>query len=233
MNKIDVSVIIPCLNEEEGIGSCIKKIQKVFEDKKIKGEIIVCDNGSTDNSEKIARSLGVKLLHELNRGYGNSYLKIIKSSGVIKGKYIIMGDADGSHDFSEIPKFLNALEEGNDFVIGSRFKGVIEKGSMRFLHKYFGNPILNFIFNFLFKTKFSDTHCGYRAIRKENLYKLDLNCEGMEFALEMLLKVVRAKMKIKEIPVNQYKEASKFKPLKESFKVGFRHLKFMFKNYKR
>ena len=214
------SVVIPCRNEELTIGICIKKIQKVFEKNKIKGEIIVSDS-SSDRSAEIAESLGAKVIKHNKVGYGNAYLEGFKH---VKGKYIIIGDADNTYDFFEIPKFIESLKS-NDFIIGNRFKGKMEKGSMPWLHRYIGNPILSLILRILFKTKIKDTHCGFRAIKKEELDKLNLVTPGMEFASEMIIKSIKNNLKIKEIPVNYGKRLGESKL--RSFNDGWKHLRFM------
>ncbi|MAG18205.1 MAG: hypothetical protein CL944_01890 [Candidatus Diapherotrites archaeon] len=218
----NISVVMPCLNEEKSIKTCIEKIQKVFKNNKISGEIIVSDNASTDSSVKIAKDLGVKVVNQSIKGYGAAYLQGLKSA---KGNYIIIADSDNTYDFLEMPKFIQALDNGYDFVIGSRFKGKMQKGSMKPLHKYIGNPFLNFIFNILYKTNFSDTHSGFRAFTKKGINNLDLKQQGMEFALEMIVKVSKANLKSTEIPVNYYVREGHSKL--SSFKDGTRHLSFM------
>ena len=224
MGEIEVSVVLPCRNERETIGICIKKIKEIFKNNCINGEIIVSDS-SNDGSDKIAKILGAMVIKHDKKGYGNAYLEVFK---YINGKYIIIGDADNTYDFLEIPKFLDSLNQGYDFVIGSRLRGEILPGSMKWLHQYVGNPMLNAIFNLLFKTSLSDTHCGFRAFRKEVLDKLNLKHTGMEFALEMLTKVVKNNFRIKEIPITYYPREGISKL--NSFRDGFRHLGFMLWN---
>ena len=179
----EVSVILPALNEEFTIGECIKKIQAVFKRNAINGEIIVADS-STDKTAAIASSLGAKIITPQAPGYGNAYLAAFRHA---RGRYLILGDADDTYDFSEIPKLLAPLKSGADFVIGSRFKGTIHKGSMAPLHRYIGNPVLTWMINAIFRTHFSDTHSGFRAITREALDRLGLKTGGMEFASEMLV----------------------------------------------
>lgn len=223
---IYVSVILPCRNEEKGIGLCIRKVQKAFKNCKISGEIIVSSN-SDDGSADIAKKLGVKVVEHRRIGYGSAYLEGFK---IAKGKYIIMGDADNTYDFLEIPKFIHALDEGYDFVIGTRLKSKILPGSMRWLHQYIGNPLLTFIFNILFRTRLSDAHSGFRAFKREVLKKMNLKSHGMEFALEMLIQASKDGIEIKEIPITYHprKGISKL----NSFGDGFRHLKFMYNYWK-
>jgi len=219
----DVSVVIPTLNEEETIAICINKVKKVFKENNIDGEIIVSDS-STDKTPEIAKSLGAKVIYPKKRGYGNAY---IEGFNAAKGRYLVMGDADDTYDFLEIPKFLDPLKKKEaDFVIGSRFKGEIKKGAMPSLHRYIGNPVLTKILNILFRTGVSDAHCGMRAFTKEAWEKVGLKTGGMEFASEMVIKAAKKKIRIKEIPTTLYPR--KGSPAKiHSFRDGWRHLRFM------
>jgi len=219
----EVSVVIPTLNEEKTIATCINKVKKVFEDNNIDGEIIVSDS-STDKTPEIAKSLGAKIVYPKKRGYGNAYIKGFNSS---KGKYIVIGDADNTYDFLEIPKFLEPLKKNEaDSVIGSRFKGEIKKGAMPWLHKYIGNPLLTKILNILFHCGISDAHCGMRAFTKEAWKKMDLKTGGMEFASEMVIKASKKNLRIKEIPITLYPRKGSSAKI-HSFRDGWRHLRFM------
>ncbi len=217
---VDVSVILPCRNEELTIGKCIQQIKYVFKKNKIKGEIIISDS-SVDSSPDIAEEHNVKLIKHDKNGYGIAILEGIKKAS---GKNIIIGDADGTYDFSEIPLFLEKLKE-NDLVIGSRLKGDIKKGAMPFIHRYIGNPLLSFILNMFFRTKISDAHSGFRAIRKKSLEKLELKTTGMEFASEMIIKAAKNNLDISEVPISYYPRLGKSKL--NSFSDGWRHLRFM------
>ena len=219
---IEVSVVLPCLNEEQTIGECVNKIKEVFVREGIKGEIIVADNGSLDRSAEIARSLGAVVVFESQRGYGAAYLRGLKE---VKGKYIIIGDSDNTYDFFDIPKFLAALKQGYDFVIGSRFKGRILKGAMSWSHRYIGNPILSGICRVFFRTRLSDIHCGMRAFTFEAYRKMQLMTLGMEFATEMVVSALMNNLKIQEIPINYHlrKGESKLMPLADAW----RHIRFM------
>jgi glycosyltransferase involved in cell wall biosynthesis len=221
-NSVEVSVVIPSLNEEETIGICIEKIKRVFREHNIRGEIIVADN-STDRTPEIARSLGAKVVTPDKRGYGYAYLYGFRYA---KGKYIVIGDADDTYDFLEIPKLLEPLKRGEaDLVIGSRFKGKILKGAMPWLHRYIGNPLLTWFLNFFFKAGVSDAHSGFRAFTREALEKMKLRCPGMEFASEMIIRAVWAGLRIKEVPITYYPRRAESKL--HSFRDGWRHLKFM------
>ncbi len=216
-----LSVILPTLNEETTIGICIHKIQKVFEDIGVSGEIIVSDS-STDRTPDIARELGAIVVHSSHRGYGSSYLEGFSHA---RGEYIVMGDADNTYDFLELPLLIRDLEHGADLVIGSRFKGELKKGAMRPLHRYIGNPLLTWVLNRVFHTTFSDAHSGFRAIRADALKKLDLQSWGMEFASEMLIKASREGLTITEVPITYYPRETPSKL--NSFSDGWRHIRFI------
>lgn len=222
MSSLEVSVVIPCLNEQETIRTVIDKALLAFKQQKITGEVLVVDNGSTDDSARIAKNAGARVVVQPERGYGAAYLKGFDEA---KGKYIVMADADDTYDMLDTPKFLEKLKQGNDFVIGSRFKGGIMPGSMPWLHRYIGNPILSFILNRFFKLNISDTHCGMRAMTKEALAKMKLQTTGMEFASEMIIKASKARLKIAEIPIKYYPRKGESKL--RSFYDGWRHLRFM------
>lgn len=219
--KKTVSFILPCLNEEKGIGICIDKIKKVIRELNLEAEIIVVDNGCTDKSIFIAKTKGAKVVYEPKRGYGAACLKGFSEA---KGDFILMGDADDSYNFLETPKFIMALEEGYDFIIGSRIKGKTLAGSMPFLNKI-GNKILSGMVRIFFRTDLSDIHCGLRGLTKEAFSKMRLKCGGMEFASEMVFSALKENLKIKEIPITYYPRKGKSKLLK--FQDAWRHIKFI------
>jgi glycosyltransferase involved in cell wall biosynthesis len=222
-SKPQVSVVLPCLNEENSIEICIKKIKDVFEKEKIDGEIIVVDNGSTDRSVEIVKKYNdVKLLFEPQKGYGSALRCGIENA---QGEYIIMGDADNTYDFYEIPKFLEKLKDGYDLVIGSRFKGKILKGAMSFSHRYIGNPILTGMLRFFFGGNISDAHCGLRGFTKQAYQKMNLRTTGMEFASEMVIHALKKKLRIAEIPITYYPRIGESKL--SSFRDAWRHIRFM------
>nr|WP_320161265.1 glycosyltransferase family 2 protein [uncultured Methanoregula sp.] len=218
---LDVSVILPALDEEQTIGECIKKILAVFQDHAITGEIIVSD-ASTDRTAEIARSMGAVVIHPVKKGYGNAYLEAFPHA---HGRFIILGDADNTYDFSEIPKLIAPLKTGADFVIGSRFKGTIHPGAMTPLHRYIGNPLLTRMLNIVFQTRFSDTHSGFRAITREALDRLPIKTGGMEFASEMLVMASKEHLKIAEVPIDYYPRITPSKL--HSFADGWRHIRFV------
>lgn len=218
-----VSVVMPCLNEEAAIGSCIEKIQNTFNQAGIDGEIVVCDNGSTDRSVEIAESMGIKVVHQSLRGYGNAYLKGFNSA---RGKYLIMGDADDTYDFRLIPQFLDALINGAyDFVTGSRFLGKKGLENNPLLHRLIGNPAITGILNGLFGTKYTDVYCGFRGFSREAYQVIEPISPGMEFNLELAINAGLAKLKIKEIPIQlaPRKGESKLRTVRD----GWRSLRMM------
>lgn len=226
MNKEDIefSVVIPCLNEEKTLPIVIKKALASFERLKIKGEVVVADNGSTDNSISIAEELGARVVHCSEKGYGNALRGGFSGA---YGKYLIHGDADDSYDFSNIDGFVKYLRKGYDMVIGTRIKGKIKKGAMPFLHRYLGTPVLTFVLNLFFGTRISDCNCGMRGLSKKAFEKMQLTSGGMEFASEMVIKAGILKLKIKEIPITLYPDKRDRPPHLNTWRDGWRHLRFM------
>ncbi|MBR9704727.1 glycosyltransferase family 2 protein [Candidatus Pacearchaeota archaeon] len=220
-NNPEISIVLPCRNEEKALPNCLKKIKKVIIENNLNAEIIVSDS-STDNSPKIAKNHNVRLIKHDKIGYGIAYQEGFKEA---YGKYIFMADADCTYDFNEIPNFIKYLKEGHDFVIGNRFAYKFEKNIMPWSHKYIGNPILSSILRLFFGTKIKDSHCGMRAISKKALESLDLKTKGMEFASEMVIKAHKKHLKIKELPIKYYPREGESKL--SSFKDGWRHLKYM------
>jgi glycosyltransferase involved in cell wall biosynthesis len=217
-----VSTVMPCLNEEESIGTCIEKIQSTLAKANINGEIVVCDNGSTDNSVKIAESMGVRVVHQPLRGYGNAYIKGLENA---RGQYLIMGDADDTYDFTLIPQFLDHLcNRGYDFVTGSRY---LEAGgkNITLLHRFLGNPAITGILNFLFGTHYTDVYCGFRGFSREAYDLIEPISPGMEFNLELAINAGLADLKIAEIPIQlgPRKGESKLR----TFRDGWRSLRMM------
>jgi len=220
--ECEVSVVMPCLNEEETLGPCIEKAAKCLKDHGIEGEIVISDNGSTDRSVEIAESLGARVVHQSLKGYGNAYHKGFSEA---RGRFIVMGDSDNTYPFDEIHKFIQPLREGYDLVMGSRLRGTILPGAMPWLHQYIGNPFLSWFLNFLFHTGISDSHCGMRAFTQEALERMHLKTTGMEFASEMVINASKAKLKITEIPITYYPRKGDSKL--HSFRDGWRHMRFM------
>jgi glycosyltransferase involved in cell wall biosynthesis len=216
-----VSVVMPCLNEEAALGACIQKIQATFAQAQLHGEIIVCDNGSTDRSVAIAEGMGVRVVHQPERGYGNAYLKGFASA---KGTYLVMGDADDTYDFTLIPVFLEKLREGYDFVTGSRYlKG--GQTSIPFLHRLFGNPLLTAILNMLFQSAYTDVYCGFRAFSRVAYDRIQPVSPGMEFNLELAINAGLAHLKTTEIPIQLHERKGESKL--RTFRDGWRSLRMM------
>lgn len=221
-NGLEVSVVIPCLNEEQTIGTVVGKALHSFREHGIKGEVVVADNGSSDKSASIARKAGARVVVEEKKGYGNA---LQCGFSVAKGRYFIMGDADDTYDFLDLNKFVKPLRDGYDFVIGSRLKGRIMKGAMPWLHRYIGNPILTAYLNLFHGTKISDSHCGLRAFTKEAYDRMKAVSPGMEYASEIIIRAAEEKLRIKEVPITYYPRKGESKL--HSFRDGWRHLRFM------
>lgn len=220
--EIVVSVVMPCLNEEETIGACVTKALEGIRKTGLPGEVIVSDNGSTDRSIEIATELGARVIHQPARGYGNAYRAGFDAA---RGKYIVMGDSDDTYDFTEIDKFVEKLREGNEYVLGSRFAGTILPGAMPWLHQYVGNPVLTGILNVMFGLRSSDAHSGFRAFTKDAYRRMRLQTTGMEFASELVINAARARLKVAEVPIIYYPRGGESKL--RSFRDGWRHLRFM------
>ncbi|MBE6485580.1 MAG: glycosyltransferase family 2 protein [Methanosphaera stadtmanae] len=220
-----VSFVIPALNEEGIVGKTIKSIPvEEIKEAGYEVEIIVINNNSTDNTEQEAREAGATVFLEMNRGYGNAYKRGFKEA---TGDIFVMGDADGTYPLEQSLNFINYIvEDGCDFVIGSRFKGSIEKGAMPALHQYIGNPMLTKMLNILFHAEYSDTHCGMRAFTREAYEKMDLKAPGMEFAIEMVIEAAEKNLNIKEVPISYRKRGGGEAKL-SSFDDGWRHIKYM------
>jgi len=218
---IEVTVIIPTLNEEISISQCVSKILTVFRDHGLEGEIIVSDS-SSDRTPEIAASLGARVIRPEKRGYGAAYLAGFRHA---RGKYVVIGDGDDTYDFHQIPALIEPLKHGADMVIGSRFNGRILPGAMTPLHRYIGNPVLTWMVNVLFHADFSDVHSGFRAIRREALESLDLRSPGMEFASEMLVRARQKGLVVKEVPITYYPRQAPSKL--HSFADGWRHVRFV------
>jgi len=221
---LELSVVMPCLNEEETLGLCLEKAKATIQRLGLSAEIVVADNGSTDRSVEIARSYGARVVHESRKGYGSAYLAGFASA---RGRFIVMADSDDSYDWTDIGRFLEPLRQGADFVIGTRLKGHIDPGAMPWLHRYVGNPILTGTLNVLFGAGISDAHCGMRAFTRDALGRMHLRTTGMEFASEMVIKAAKAGLHIVEIPITLHKDKRSRKPHLRTWRDGWRHLRFM------
>lgn len=222
--KNELSVVLPCLNEELTIGICVKKAVDFLKKYKIDGEVIVADNGSTDHSTEIAKKQGARVVHIEQKGYGSALRGGFETA---KGKYIIMADADDSYDLVNLMPFVEKLREGYDLVMGNRFKGGIKKGAMPWHHRYIGNPILSFLGKLFFKTPANDFHCGLRGFTRTAIEKMDLQTTGMELASEIVIKSSILEMKTCEVPTTLSPDGRDRAPHLRSFRDGWRHLRFL------
>jgi len=221
---VQVSVVMPCLNESRTVGVCVAKARKALDDLRIPGEVVVADNGSVDGSRAIAEGAGARVIEVDRRGYGAAIQAGIDAA---RGRFIIMGDSDDSYDFTRIGDFLEPLRHGYDLVMGNRFRGGIMPGAMPWHHRYIGNPVLTAILNAFFHTPIGDAHCGLRAFRKDSYRRLNLSTPGMEFASEMVVKASLFDQRITEIPIVLHRDGRDRRPHLRSFRDGWRHLRFL------
>ncbi|MBL8130622.1 MAG: glycosyltransferase family 2 protein [Anaerolineae bacterium] len=221
---LELTLLIPCLNEAETIQRVVTKAVDLLRSEGLAGEVLVADNGSTDGSQGLAAEAGARVIHMPVRGYGAALIAGIHAA---YGRYIIMGDADDSYDFSAVMPFINKLREGCDLVMGSRMKGRILPGAMPWLHRWVGNPLLTAIGNLLFKTHISDYHCGLRGFNAETARALQPRTTGMEFATELIAKMALNRRTITEIPITYYPDGRSRRPHLRTWRDGWRHLKFM------
>lgn len=223
--RIELSIVIPCLNESETLAACIEKAQHCLQDQSVEGEIVVADNGSVDGSQDIAAKMGARVVKVEAKGYGNALMGGIAAA---RGKYVIMGDADGSYDFSNLGPFLEKLRRDYDLVMGNRFQGGILQKAMPPLHKYLGNPVLTAIGRLFFRSPCGDFHCGLRGFRRDVILALDLQTTGMEFASEMVVKASLQGLRIAEVPTTLSPAGRSRPPHLRTWRDGWRHLRFLF-----
>jgi hypothetical protein len=221
---VELTVVMPCLNEAETVATCVRKAVKFIADSGINGEVVVADNGSTDGSQRLAEEAGARVVPVAEKGYGNALMGGILAA---RGEYVIMGDADDSYDFSNLMPFVTELRGGADLVMGNRFKGGIEPGAMPKLHRYLGNPVLSFVGRLFFRSPIGDFHCGLRGFRRDSAIRLGLQATGMEFASEMVVKATLAKQRITEVPTTLAKDGRSRPPHLRSWRDGWRHLRFL------
>ncbi len=221
---LELSIIMPCLNEAETLATCIRKAQSYLHRSGVSGEIVIGDNGSTDGSQQIATSLGARVVHVPIRGYGAAISGAIAAAN---GKYCIMGDSDDSYDFENLDGFVLKLREGCDLVMGNRFKGGIEKGAMPWKNRYIGNPTLSTIGKVFFRAESGDFHCGIRGFSKNAFQAMDLRTTGMEFASEMVIKAKLLGLKVAEVPTTLSQDGRSRPPHLLPYRDGWRHLRFM------
>lgn len=224
MADVELSVVLPCLNEAETLETVIRKVLKSFSELGVAGEVVVADNGSTDGSQDIARAAGVRVVDVPVKGYGAALRAGIESA---QGTYVIMGHADDSYAMDQLGPFLEALPGGADLVMGNRFAGGIEPGAMPWLHRYVGNPVLSFLGRLFFRIPIHDFHCGMRGFRRESIRSLGLRTTGMEFASEMVVRSSLAKPKIVEVPTTLARDGRSRPPHLRTWQDGWRHLKFL------
>jgi glycosyltransferase involved in cell wall biosynthesis len=222
---IELSIVMPCLNEAETVGQCIDDASRFLRENGIKGEVVIGDNGSTDGSVDIALALGVRVVHAATKGYGAACAAAVQEA---RGRYIIMGDSDSSYDFFHLTPFVEALRQGNDLVMGNRFQGGIAPGAMPFKNRYLGNPLLSALGRLLFSSRIGDFHCGLRGFSKTAFEKMDLKSTGMEFASEMVLKAELIGLRVAEVPTTLSPDGRSRKPHLRPWLDGMRHLRLMF-----
>ena len=226
-SEVEVSFVMPCLNEVETLESCIRAARRCIEDNGLTGEVIVADNGSTDGSQSLARRCGARVVDIPHKGYGHALMGGI---GAARGRFIVMGDSDDSYDFAEAMPMIERLRAGYDLVMGNRFRsggGTIMPGAMPLKHRYLGNPVLSRIGRVVFGVPISDFHCGLRAFSKASYEKMDVRTTGMEFASELVIKANLRGMKLTEVPVTLRKDGRNRPPHLRSWRDGWRHLRFM------
>lgn len=220
----DLTILMPCLNEAETLAICIRKARDFLARSGIDGEVLIADNGSTDGSQAIAVVNGARVVTVAGKGYGSALLGGIRAA---RGRYVIMGDSDGSYDFSRLAPFVEKLRQGHALVIGNRFKGGIQPGAMPTLHRYLGNPVLTAIGRLFFRSPCGDFHCGLRGFDRQAILGLDLQASGMEFASEMVVKATLQGLSIAEVPTTLSPDGRSRPPHLRSWRDGWRHLRFL------
>jgi len=223
-DAIELSIVMPCLNEAETLAVCIKKAKAFLAEHDVRGEVIVADNGSTDGSQQIANAMGARIVHVPAKGYGAA---LIGGIAAAKGMYVAMGDADDSYDFGGLMPFIWQLRGGADLVMGNRFQGGIAQGAMPPLHRYLGNPVLSFLGRTFFGIPVGDFHCGLRAFNRDRIRDLGLTAPGMEFASEMVVKAAIEKFDIREVPTTLQPDGRSRPPHLRTWRDGWRHLRFL------
>ncbi|MFC4592359.1 glycosyltransferase family 2 protein [Sphaerisporangium corydalis] len=221
---MELTVVMPCLNEAETVETCVRKALACMVEHGIEGEVVIADNGSTDGSQQLARDAGARVVHIDEKGYGNALIGGIRAA---RGRYVIMGDADDSYDFTALLPFVEELRSGADLVMGNRFRGGIEPGAMPKLHRYLGNPVLSFIGRLFFPSAIRDFHCGLRGFRRDSIINLGLQTGGMEFASEMVVKATLQGLDVREVPTTLSPDGRTRPPHLRSWRDGWRHLRFL------
>ena len=221
---LELTILMPCLNEAETVATCVGKARGFLERSGIEGEVLVADNGSSDGSPELACAAGARVVRIERKGYGSALIGGIKAAG---GRFVIMADADDSYDFSQLDAFVERLRAGDTMVVGHRFLGGIRPGAMPFLHRYLGNPVLSFVGRLFFSSSIGDFHCGLRGVDREAALQLGLSAPGMEFASEMIVKATIARWRITEVPTVLSPDGRSRAPHLRSWRDGWRHLRFL------
>ncbi|MDR3476143.1 MAG: glycosyltransferase family 2 protein [Devosia sp.] len=224
MPDLELTILMPCLNEAETLATCIGKARGFLDRSGVHGEVVIADNGSTDGSQAIARAAGARVVDVPVRGYGAALAAGIEAA---RGRYVIMGDADDSYDFEHLDAFVEKLRGGADLVMGNRFKGGIAAGAMPWHHRYIGNPVLSFLGRLFFGARIGDFHCGLRGFRRDAIAGLNLRTTGMEFASEMVVKATLTGLRVAEVPTTLAPDGRSRPPHLRSFRDGWRHLRFL------
>jgi len=221
-NELDVTIVMPCLNEEDGVAECVQKALGWIEGSRMSGEVVVVDNGSTDRSAEVAAAAGARVVHHEERGYGRA---LQRGFAEARGRYLVMGDCDGTYEFGQLSPLVDPLSDGYDLVMGNRLSKMLAPGAMPWAHRFIGTPLISFILRLFTGAKITDSQCGIRGIRREALERLALKSPGMEFASEMILKAMREGLRMKQVDVPYYVRTGESKL--STFRDGWRHLKFL------
>jgi glycosyltransferase involved in cell wall biosynthesis len=222
-DELEVSIVMPCLDEAEAIEMCVAEALGALAKAGLTGEVIVVDNGSTDGSPELAASAGARVVHERIRGYGSACRRGLAEA---RGRFLILGDADGTYDFTALPGFVEPLRNGADMVLGNRLNSSMEQGAMPWMHRHVGNPFLTWALNRLFSSRIQDAHCGLRSIKVASYRRLDLTSPGMEFASEFLVEALRHNVRIDQVPIT-YRRRSGGQPKLRTYRDGFRHVNLL------
>lgn len=220
----ELTVLMPCLDEAKTVGTCVRKAIEACQAAGVKAEVLIADNGSQDGSPELARAAGARVIQVEEKGYGAALRAGIEAA---RGRYVVMGDADDSYEFEDVPRFVERLRAGDELVMGSRFRGVIHPGAMPFLHRFLGNPVLTWILNLFFGAGITDAHCGMRGFSREAIRSLSLRSPGMEFASEMVIRAAQQKLRIGEVPTSLRPDGRGRRPHLRTWRDGWRHLRFM------